>query len=96
MIRRWVPLTLLIALIALTPLAQASPPDQSWLSGVYDNADYDDVVLLVTSAVSVTSSDPPWSLGFSSAVIAAVVSRASPSGYAAPSFHTAPRAPPLS
>jgi len=41
------------ALTALLPLAQASLPDQTWRPGLYDNADYDDVVLLVTSGVFV-------------------------------------------
>jgi len=35
----------------VTPLAYASPPDQTWLPGFYDNADYDDVVIALTSAV---------------------------------------------
>jgi hypothetical protein len=32
---------------ALPALSQASPPDPSWIRGVYDDADYDDVVTLV-------------------------------------------------
>jgi len=42
-------LLLLACHIALTPLAHASPPDPTWISGIYDDADYDDVVCLVTS-----------------------------------------------
>jgi len=52
-------ITFLVALTAgLVPLAQASPPDQTWLGGLYDDADYDDVVLGVTSAVSAVDSQP--------------------------------------
>jgi len=40
---------LLGCLVSLTPLAQASPPDPTWIPGIYDDADYDDVVCLVTS-----------------------------------------------
>jgi hypothetical protein len=40
------------ATVALVPLAHATPPDQTWQSGVYDDADFDDVVLLVTSGIS--------------------------------------------
>jgi hypothetical protein len=40
---------LVVALLALTPLAQARPPDPTWLGGFYDDADYDDVVLLITT-----------------------------------------------
>ena len=39
-------LLLLVPLVWLTPLAYASPPDQTWIGGLYDDADYDDVVLL--------------------------------------------------
>ena len=42
---------LAVVVLTLTPLAHASPPDQTWLSGLYDNDDYDDVVLLVLSNV---------------------------------------------
>jgi hypothetical protein len=41
---------LLIGLAALPALAYASPPDPSWIPGIYDDADYDDVVWLATSA----------------------------------------------
>jgi hypothetical protein len=41
---------LLPVLIVLTPLAYASPPDPVWVSGFFDDADQDDVVVLVTSA----------------------------------------------
>ena len=38
----------IVALLALGPLAYASPPDQTWVAGIYDAADYDDVVSLLT------------------------------------------------
>jgi hypothetical protein len=54
MVLRHLLITLLVVLSAgLVALAQASPPDQTWLGGLYDDADYDNVVLSVTSAVSV-------------------------------------------
>jgi len=37
-----------LVLLALVPLAQASPPDPLWLSGVYDAADADDAIQAVT------------------------------------------------
>ena len=40
-------------LAVLTGLAYASPPDASWIPGIYDNADLDDVVVLVTAASGV-------------------------------------------
>jgi len=41
-------------LCALVPLADASPPDPTYLAGFWDNADYDDVVILVTSSIGST------------------------------------------
>jgi hypothetical protein len=48
-------LLLLLGLSGLTPLAYASPPDPSWIRGIYDDDDYDDVVVLITSAAAVTA-----------------------------------------
>jgi hypothetical protein len=45
-------LLLLVALVALPGLAQASPADPSWIPGVYDEADGDDVVTLVASGAA--------------------------------------------
>jgi len=42
---------LISAVLATIPtLAHASPPDPTWIPGIYDDADFDDVVGLVTSA----------------------------------------------
>ena len=40
---------LLLALVGLRPLAHASPVDPSWRGGIYDAADFDDVVQTVTA-----------------------------------------------
>jgi hypothetical protein len=34
----------------LMPLAYASPPDPTYLAGMWDNADYDEIIFNVTSA----------------------------------------------
>jgi hypothetical protein len=52
MTRRFLLLVLAGAVLALTPVAQASPPDQTWIAGLYDNADYDDVVRAITGSVA--------------------------------------------
>src|SRR4029450_505286 len=39
----------------LVALAYAAPPDPTYLGGFWDNADYDDVVILVTSAIGSTN-----------------------------------------
>jgi hypothetical protein len=52
------PGAMLLALLIIAPvtLAHASPPDQTWLAGVYDQADFDDVVGLLTSALGAIDS----------------------------------------
>ena len=59
---RWtalIALVLLGPLFALTPLAHATPQDEIWIAGIYDGADYDDVVLLITTEGGVTPSALP-------------------------------------
>ncbi len=50
--KRRLPLVLILlsGLAVLAPLAYASPPDPAWIGGVYDDDDFDDVVLAATSA----------------------------------------------
>jgi len=49
-------------LVALLPLAHASPPDPTWISGLYDDGDHDDAVLAVTEGVGFPLSDGPANL----------------------------------
>jgi hypothetical protein len=37
-------------MLALVPLAHASPPDPVWIAGIYDGADFDEAVVAVVSA----------------------------------------------
>jgi hypothetical protein len=43
---------LTVALATLTPLAHGSPPDPTWIAGLYDDADYDDAILAVTASIA--------------------------------------------
>jgi len=54
---------LAVMVVALAPLASASPPDQTWLPGIYDNADFDDVVLLIGSSVGLAAPPRPIDCG---------------------------------
>src|SRR3989454_6230851 len=58
MLHRLVGLSLVAAVLALAPAAHASSPDQSWIPGLYDNADFDDVVLLITSNLGAIQPPP--------------------------------------
>lgn len=87
-------LLLLGALVALTPLAYASPPDPTWIAGLYDDADYDDVVLAVTSTAGALEAAP---LGQLAPIATAIgtVAPAGPTRGAGPSLRASQiRAPP--
>jgi len=95
--RRGLPLVVALvgALLALTPLAFASPPDPSWIGGFYDNADYDDVVLAVTSAAGALDATPPPLLAPLAAVIGVVLPPGPPRAPIASPSALQIRAPPL-
>src|SRR5215471_14699295 len=46
-------LPIVMALFLLPAIAFASPPDPSWIAGIYDGADSDDVVTLVYETAGV-------------------------------------------
>jgi len=54
--------------VGLPTLAYASPPDPSWFRGVYDDADFDDIVCLIIASsglvdgISSTSRSPHFVL----------------------------------
>jgi hypothetical protein len=54
-------LVLVAVLLALTPLAHAGPPDLTWISGIWDDGDFDDVVVYITSAAGSLPPSPPVS-----------------------------------
>jgi hypothetical protein len=64
--RQGVALALLGVLVLLGTLVHASPPDPTWIGGLWDDADFDDVVNRVTSALSTveslssTEARPSW------------------------------------
>jgi hypothetical protein len=95
---RYRPLLVLLvvgAVLALTPLAQASPPDSTWIGGFYDNADYDDVIIALTSSVGVSDGVPVVDVGPAAGVIDTL--RPSEPPYPPQSFRSPYhlRAPPL-
>jgi len=86
-------LAVLAAPTTVRTLASASPPDPSWIPGVYDGADYDDVVTLVTA-----QSGTPGSSAEAAPSAVPLAERPAPPaahgplGAAAPTVHS--RAPP--
>ena len=52
--------SLVTILAAFLPLASSSPPDPTWVEGVWDNADYDDIVILAMSLSSTSDANIPY------------------------------------
>src|SRR5262249_42352716 len=48
----WLALLLVVGRCTVSLLACSSPPDQVWIPGIYDVADYDDVVGLVVDTAA--------------------------------------------
>jgi len=92
---RWAALIALVLvgpLFALTPLAHATPQDETWIAGIYDGADYDDVVLLITTDGGVTPSAEPQV--FRGVLVAAMLQHAVEIVPTAPPSALQSRAPP--
>ena len=88
---------MLLTLLVIVPvtLAHANPPDQTWLAGVYDQADFDDVVGLLTSALDATDSTAAPEAGACFA-LAPKLSLATVAGPpSAPAYSPPLRAPPI-
>jgi len=64
--RRLIMVALLGALACLRTLAYADPPDPTWIAGFWDDADFDDVIVRITSTSSVIETgllsglEPHW------------------------------------
>src|SRR5512132_710998 len=52
-----------LVLITLVAFAHANPPDQTWQPGIYDDADFDDVIARIASWSGATPEPPTGSLG---------------------------------
>jgi hypothetical protein len=51
-----------LSLLTLVGLAHASPTDETWQPGIYDDADFDDVIALIMSLSGAPPAAPPSSL----------------------------------
>jgi hypothetical protein len=94
----WVKLPLLFLaalLLTLTPLAYADPPDPTWVLGVWDDDDFDDVVGLITSATALLQTPVTCEL-YLPCPEALKVARFQASALTVPRSTSSPRAPPTS
>jgi|SRR5215510_9657589 len=91
----WMAWILLPLMVALAPMAWASPPDPTWVTGLYDNADFDEVVTYLTSGLLALPTIPAVIMATSLtyvSTIGASTEGAEVSPFRSPSI---PRAPPL-
>ena len=47
------PLLLIALLVGLTPAAYAYPPDPTWISGFWDDDDFDNIVVIIANASAI-------------------------------------------
>jgi hypothetical protein len=83
-------------MVVLTPMAWASPIDPSWIKGIYDGGDFDDVVTFLTSGTIAIPTLPVDDLGPALAFVSTDPVLDERSAAAPPVASHSPRAPPLS
>ncbi|HXJ82964.1 MAG TPA: hypothetical protein VMS64_30275 [Candidatus Methylomirabilis sp.] len=57
-VKWWAAGLIALIIVSLTPLAYASPPDPSWIRGLYDGGDFDDVVVMLTGGSGIIDPFP--------------------------------------
>jgi len=87
-------LTLIALRVVVGSLAEASPPDPTWIPGLYDEGDFDDIVDHLVSLASACDWAPAPTL--SSPICGAVCAATSPPPVGASRIAPHDRAPPLS
>lgn len=85
---------LLSVVVALTPIAHAAPTDPVWIAGLYDDNDYDDVVLFIIGAVSAVDSHVVDPVGPVVVCLGLIAPRRLPSIPVRPLASLSTRAPP--
>src|SRR6267378_3671319 len=80
-------------ILTLTPLAHADPPDPIWISEIWDDDDFDDVVGYITSATGLLPNPVACDLR-PDALPALLSPLGSKAAVSAPRSASSPRAPP--
>jgi hypothetical protein len=86
--------TTVLVVASLSGLAYASPPDPTWIPGVYDDADFDDVVWLVVMQKGLVESENLTGLRFlpPPALVLLTTPEDGPASHSVPTLHA--RGPP--
>ena len=86
---------LLLLVSGLSTFAHATPPDPVWIEGIYDAADFDDVVWTLTNAELAGHSARPALDGWSSVVVGAIPPAAAFASCSIATYALRLRSPPL-
>jgi hypothetical protein len=85
----------LLTVAAMLPaLAHATPPDSTWIAGVYDDGDFDDIVVRITSGTGDVPAALPTDLRPLHALVLGLGPVAEPVPAPLAGFPRKPRAPP--
>ena len=99
MAARWstrVLIGLLIGLtLALTPVAYADPPDDTWIGGFWDDDDFDTVVIAIVSTVALPQQGSFDQVAPTLLVVGTVTEPAAVRALSAADSQHQPRSPPL-
>ena len=92
---RWSAVLIVAVVGAVVPMASATPPDPTWIAGLYDNADYDDVILFITGGLGAVQPTLAWSPCVVALVVRLAPASDTPVPDLAPDASGPSRAPPL-
>ena len=85
---------LLLTVTSVAPLAEASPPDPTWIAGLYDNGDSDDAIMAITSAAAVVVAPAAEGAAPTLVVIGSIRDSRAPLAPPRAQFAHQPRSPP--
>ena len=91
----WAAGLLAALMVVLAPMAWASPIDPTWVKGMYDDADFDDVIAYLTSGMTGTLDLPVVDVAFVTVYLDVDPLLHDVFPALAPASSRSPRAPPL-
>jgi hypothetical protein len=93
--RRLLAVLIVGTLAAVVPMAHASPPDPTWIAGIWDAADCDEAILSLTGGDALPAVAVPVLLSLSLVLLGTALFPASAFAALRPRPAAANRAPPL-
>jgi len=85
----------LLLLVGLPLSASANPPDSTWISGLYDDGDFDNVAIAIADTLATVDTLPPVQVAIAPLAVTRVVSLPVAVSSCVPRESFGSRAPPL-